>query len=65
MSVPLTREVLISAQKIDQSLVKCFAAAAEDSKCGEKQSYLLDNGVLMVSGIHNLMQVRTGVLFIR
>lgn len=48
VSLPLAREALISAQKSDPSLAKCFAAVVEDaSKCSEKQAFLIDNGVLM------------------
>ena len=43
----LTREALISSQSGDPSLRKCFAAVEDLSKCTEKQSFSVDNGVLM------------------
>lgn len=42
-SLPLTRDALISVQRGDPSLTKCFAAAdKETNKSGEKQSFLVD-----------------------
>ena len=44
--VSLTREALISAQKRDSSLSKCFAAV-EGGDCKGLQSFCVDDGVLM------------------
>ncbi|KAK0148503.1 hypothetical protein N1851_011158 [Merluccius polli] len=44
--VSLTREALISAQKRDSSLAKCFAAV-EGGDCKGLQSFCVDDGVLM------------------
>ena len=46
--VSLTREALISAQKRDSSLSKCFAAVkGGDCKGSRKQCFSVDDGVLM------------------
>ena len=45
--LPLTREALISSQSGDPSLRKCFAAVEVVSKRTERQSFSVDNGVLM------------------
>lgn len=48
ISLPLSREALISAQESDSSLSKCFAAVASDtSESSEKQTFLMEEGVLM------------------
>ncbi len=48
VSLPLTREGLIGAQRGDPSLEKCFAAVvADSSECREGQCFLVENGVLM------------------
>ena len=48
VSLPLTREAFISAQRGDPSLAKCFSAVAEDtSECRGKQVFFVESGVLM------------------
>lgn len=49
VSLPLTREALISAQRGDPFLARCFAAVVEDtSGCSEKQSFVENHFLLMV-----------------
>lgn len=45
--LPLTRDSLISGQKSDRSLNKCFSAVPDGLKSGQKQSFVLDDGLLM------------------
>lgn len=47
LPLPLTRDSLISGQKSDRSLNKCFSAVPDGLKSGQKQSFVLDDGLLM------------------
>lgn len=46
--MPLTHDALIRAQRVDPSLVKCFASVVkEKTEFNSKQPFFMDNGVLM------------------
>lgn len=45
--LPLTRDSLISGQKSDRSLNKCFSAVPDGLTSGQKQPFVLDDGLLM------------------
>lgn len=47
--LPLTRDSLISGQKSDRSLNKCFSAVPDGLTSGQKQPFVLDDGLLMRS----------------
>ena len=47
MTLPLTCDALIQAQKDDHSLATCFAAVNGQEARARKQSYLLDDGLLV------------------
>lgn len=46
LKLPVTREMLITAQKADPSLAKCFSSL-ETEQMRELHSYFVDEGVLM------------------
>ncbi|KAK1888020.1 Nuclear transcription factor Y subunit C-5 [Dissostichus eleginoides] len=47
LALPLTRVALIIAQKSDPTLTKCFDAAENPNECNRKQSFFVDDGVMM------------------
>lgn len=43
----VARDALVTAQKSDPSIAKCWAGAVPKSKCNEKQPFFVQNEVLM------------------